>query len=123
MLRTLRSTLLGAVLLVAGCSSGGDQALLVRAPDEGDPTKLEPFMDSGLPRISLTAVDCPSEPGASVVAVANLDGDPALDLVIGRSVGSTLAVGLNAGRGCPRESTYLSDSAVSALALADVQAR
>jgi hypothetical protein len=54
------------------------------------------------------------------VALANLDGDPALDLVIGRSINNTLAVGLNAGRGCPRESAYLSGRAVSALALADM---
>ncbi|MFO0579398.1 MAG: hypothetical protein U1A78_35810 [Polyangia bacterium] len=114
--------LFGAVLLAAGCSSSSADSLLVRAPVDADPTKLEPFMDIGLPRVSLTEIDCPSEPGASAVAVANLDGDPALDLVIGRSVGSTLAVGLNAGRGCPRESTYLTDSAVSSLALADSQA-
>ena len=99
MLRTFRSMLLGAVLLVAGCASGAADTLLVRAPEDGDTTKLEPFMDVGLPRIPLTEIDCPSESGASAVAVANLDGDPALDLVIGRSVGKTLAVGLNAGRG------------------------
>jgi hypothetical protein len=41
MLRTLRSTLFGAVLLAAGCSGGTDQALLVRAPEDWYPTTGE----------------------------------------------------------------------------------
>lgn len=120
MLRTLRWTILGALLLSTGCSSGAADLFVGTPPEEDDPTKLEPFADSTLPYVGFVTVDCPSAPGASAVALADLDENADLDLVISRSVSSTLAVSLNPTRSCPKETTYPTGRGVSALALADL---
>lgn len=122
MLRTFCWTLLGSVLLAAGCSSEIPTTLKVGAPEfESGTTKIEPPYDVGLKAIAFSPLECPTEPGASAVALANLDADPALDVVIGHSTTSTLTVGLNPGRGCPREASYATGRTVSALTLADAQ--
>jgi len=76
---------------------------------------------SGAPPLSVLAESCASAPGASAVALGDLDRDGHLDALVASSLESSLTVLKNVGvAGCPTPVSYASGRGTSALVVADV---